>query len=151
MLLKAGSKPTQHFIQHASYGMLDEMLDRFKHFQNLWKKKKSCWMTKVIFVKSLCQHYFFAWPTTIFSLDWFERGFHLTLRHLWRHEYLHIFSNELNSIEFELHRITSNVYFFIIFYDQRQRNFLFLSNWNYLPKCFDHQIINYIVKILQYC
>ena len=38
---------------------------------------------------------------------------------------LHIFSSELNGIEFQLHRITSNVHLFIIHYEQRQRNFHF--------------------------
>ena len=46
LLLQGRSKLIQHLVKHANYRMLDEMFDRFKHFQNLRRKKKSCWITK---------------------------------------------------------------------------------------------------------
>ena len=46
LLLQGRSKLIQHLVKHDNYRMLDEMFDRFKHFQNLRRKKKSGWGTK---------------------------------------------------------------------------------------------------------
>ena len=41
---------------YANYRMLNYMLDRFKLFQNLQKRKISCWMTKNMLDESLLQN-----------------------------------------------------------------------------------------------